>query len=245
MIVSVVGTPRQGQDFCEDFVRAASFAKDAGAKIIEANFSCPNVAKQEGCLYMSADVVSQIGAALVKAIHPIPLIIKMGLFASYDQMRKVMISAAKAGVQAVCGINTISMSVIDEQGQPALGPKRLTSGICGGPIRTAALRFIRDAVDINQKEKLNLTIMGVGGITLPEHFEEFLQTGAHVAMTATGMMWDPYLAHRYTERGSKIGISAAPKPRDSTIVNCPHISNIGQLTIVESRELSRQPKSDF
>ena len=31
----------------------------------------------------------------------------------------------------------------------------------------------------------------------------------------------------YTERDSKIGISAAPKPRGSTIVSRPHISNIG------------------
>lgn len=197
MIVSVVGTPRPQEDFCTDFVRTACFAKDAGAKIIEANFSCPNVAKQEGCMYMSPDVVTEIGGAIAKAVHPVPLIIKMGLFSSIDHMRSVMVAAAKAGIRAVCGINTISMSVIDDQGQPALGPKRLTSGICGGPIRTAALRFITDAAAINAQEKLDLTLMGVGGITLPQHFDDFLQTGAQIAMTATGMMWDPYLALRY------------------------------------------------
>lgn len=197
MIVSVVGTSRPDQDFKDDFVSAARFAMEAGAKIIEANFSCPNVGKKEGSLYMSAETVFDIGYAIVKSIHPIPLIIKMGLFKSPQQMKDVMIAAARAGIRAVCGINTISMSVVDSKGKPALGPDRLTSGVCGGPIRSAALSFVREAKKINSYEKLDLTIMGVGGITLPEHFDLFFDAGAQIAMTATGMMWDPYLALRY------------------------------------------------
>jgi dihydroorotate dehydrogenase (NAD+) catalytic subunit len=197
MIVSVVGTPRPGENFLEDFVKAARLAKDAGAKIIEANFSCPNVAKKEGCLYMTPDAVLEIGSALAAAIHPIPLIIKMGVFSSLEQMRAVMIAAAQAGIRSICGINTISMAVMDPKGHPALGPNRTTAGICGGPIREAALSFIRHATKINRQEKLDLTIMGVGGITVPEHFDLFLEAGAQIAMTATGMMWDPYLALRY------------------------------------------------
>ncbi len=203
MIVSVVGTPRPNENFLDDFVKAARLAKEAGAKIIEANFSCPNVAKKEGCLYMSPEVVSEIGSAIVKAIHPIPLIIKMGVFSSYEQMRDVMIAAAKSGIRSVCGINTISMAVVDAEGHPALGPDRLTAGICGGPIRKAALSFIQQAKEINDQEKLDLTIMGVGGITVPEHFDLFLEMGADVAMTATGMMWDPYLALRYHELNTR------------------------------------------
>lgn len=197
MIVSVAGTPHSEENFVDDFVRAACLAKDAGAKIIEANFSCPNVDKKEGCLYMSPDTVLHIGSALVKAIDPIPLIIKVGLFKSSAQMREVMIAAARAGIRAFCGINTISMKVVDAKGHPALGPDRLAAGICGGPIRQAAVSFMRQAHAINQQEKLYLTLMGVGGITLPEHFDLFLREGAAVAMTATGMMWDPYLALRY------------------------------------------------
>lgn len=200
MIVSVVGTPRSGISFIDDFVAAAKLAKNCGAKIIEANFSCPNVDKNEGCLYMSPDTVSAIGSALVKAIAPIPLIIKVGLFASTQQMQDVMLAAARANIRSIAGINTISMSVVDPSGGPALDAKRTTSGICGGPIRNAALDFIRQAAAINRREKLGLTLIGVGGITLPEHFSLFLQEGADVAMSATGMMWDPYLAARYHQR---------------------------------------------
>src|SRR3990167_6342486 len=49
----------------------------------------------------------------------------------------------------------------------------------------------------------------------------------------------------YTERTSKMGISAAPKPRGSTARLSPHIRNMGRDAIVELRELSRRPKSNF
>lgn len=197
MVVSVVGTVRQDRTFLEDFVVAALLAKNSGAKIIEANFSCPNVDKTAGCLYMSPTTVFDLGKAIAAAIHPIPLIIKVGIFSSDEQMRDVFLAAARAGIRAISGINTVSMAVVDEHGHPALGPQRLTSGICGGPIREYALDFVAHAARINHREKLDLTLIGVGGITLPEHFDLFFEKGAHIAMTATGMMWDPYLAARY------------------------------------------------
>ncbi len=197
MVVSVVGTVRTHCTFLQDFIDAALLAKQAGAKIIEANFSCPNVDKKEGCLYMSPSTVLDIGSALVEAIAPIPLIIKVGTFVSKEQLRDVFIAAARAGIRAISGINTVSMAVVDQKGHPALGAQRPTSGICGGPIREAALHFIHEAAQINHREKLDLTLIGVGGITLPEHFDQFLKAGADIAMSATGMMWDPYLAARY------------------------------------------------
>ena len=202
MIVSIVGSNRSHCTFLEDFVEAARLAKNAGAKIIEANFSCPNVGKSEGCLYMSPSAVAEIGSALVKAIAPIPSIIKVGTFGSEEQLREVLLAAARAGIRAISGINTVSMTVVDALGNPALGPTRLTSGICGGPIRETALNFVENAARINKEEKLGLTLIGVGGITIPEHFDQFFNAGANIAMSATGMMWDPYLAARYHNIGT-------------------------------------------
>lgn len=203
MVVSVVGTIRENCTFVEDFIAAARLAKTAGAKIIEANFSCPNVDKSAGCLYMSPLTVADIGGALVKAIAPLPLIIKVGTFANEVQLRDVFYAAARAGIRAISGINTVSLPVLDDQGRPALGPQRPTSGICGGPIRQIALHFVETAARTIHREKLDLTLIGVGGITLPEHFEIFFNAGANIAMSATGMMWDPYLAARYHQSKEK------------------------------------------
>lgn len=198
LIVSIVATPHSDSSFLSDFVAVAHLAKEAGAEIIEANFSCPNVGKKEGMLYMSLDAVKEIGSALVKAIDPIPLVIKIGLCDGSDHLRNLMITAARSGVRAIAGINTVSMHVRDPAGNPALG-NRMTSGICGGPIRELALEFTRQAHAINAKEKLDLALISCGGITLPEHFDQFIEAGADIATTATGMLWDPYLAARYKE----------------------------------------------
>ncbi len=193
MIVSVVGTPNLGLSFCQDFVRTASLAKDAGAKIIEANFSCPNVEKTDGILYKSASTVEEYTRAIAQAIHPLPLILKVGTFD--NEMEEVLLAAARGGAKGICGINSVSMSVT-----PPLDQHRKTSGVCGAAIRDDALLFIQEASSIIKKHKLDLTLLGCGGIMAPEHFDEFIEAGALIAMSATGMMWDPNLAMRYHER---------------------------------------------
>ncbi len=197
MIVSIVGTPNQGVSFLQDFVRAAELAKAAGAKFIEANLSCPNVGKAEGQLYTNPDAVYEFAHAIAKAIHPIPLILKTGVFPSAENMRTALEAAARAGAKGICGINSVSYHVVDQNGKPALGEHRPTSGVCGAGIREKAVDFIRTASSIIRKEKLDFELLGCGGVVLAEHFDELLSTGAKIAMSATGMMWDPFLALRH------------------------------------------------
>lgn len=197
MIVSIVGSQNRGISFLDDFIRSAQLARAAGAKIIEANFSCPNVDKEEGSLYTSSETVYEYVKKIATAIRPIPLLIKVGTFSTREQMRNVFIAAAKAGCSGICGINSVSMEVVDAKGNPALGPSRGTSGVCGSAIRDDAIRFMKEATTIKRAEKLDLALLGCGGIMSPEHFTSMLDAGAQIAMSATGMMWDPLLAIRY------------------------------------------------
>jgi dihydroorotate dehydrogenase len=190
MVVSILGSFQKERSFIEDFVAVATLAKAAGSKIIEANFSCPNVKAKEGAIYLSPSSVGEIGKALVKAIHPIPLIIKVGVFPSKQLLQEVLIIAAQNGIQAISGINSVSSKIVDSMGSSPLGPDRPV-------ILSTAVRFITEAHEIIQKERLDLTLIGVGGISLPEHFSVFFKAKANAAMTATGMMWDPYLAAKY------------------------------------------------
>lgn len=198
MVVSVVGTPTVG-NFYDDFAHTAEFANDCGAKIIEANFSCPNVTTCEGDIANSPEEVYNLSSTIIKRIGTTPLIIKLPYYPDKQKLRDVLYQAARAGVRAVSGINTISTSVLTPSGRPALGPKREQCGICGTPIREAALAFTRDARSIINKERLDLKLLACGGITLPAHFDEFLNAGADIVQSATGWMWDPYLACRYHE----------------------------------------------
>ncbi len=199
MIVSIVGTPREGEDFTQDFVKTAEIALEGGAKIIEADYSCPNVASREGSIHRSPETIYTISKALKESLHGTPLIIKLGMIAEKGLLQEVLLAAARAGVDAICGINTLSMKIVNGEGNPALGENRLRAGLCGGPIREAALQFITHAREIIEKEKLDMKLMGTGGVTLPQHFDHFFEAGADVAMSAVGMMWDPYLATKRRE----------------------------------------------
>ncbi len=197
LVVSITGTPKANSSFMEDFKNAALFAKDCGAKVIEANFSCPNVVSKEGSLYLDPKEVYKMAFALTTVLRGTPLILKFGVFPNKQLMREVFLAAAKAGVRAISGINTISMEVLDKNKKPALGPSRLKSGICGSAIFNVALDFMEEAHRINQQEALDLTLIGVGGVMKPGDIDLFREKGADFVQTATGMMWDPLLALRY------------------------------------------------
>lgn len=201
LVVSIVGTPGQEKDFIEDFVETAFLAKQAGAEIIEANFSCPNVSTGEGSVYQDSKQVERLSLALKKVLGPIPLIIKVGVFSDFEGLKQVLIAAERSGVQAVSGINTISREVLNEEGRSPFDSARVRSGICGAPIRKKALEFITRARAVIQQENLDLQLIGVGGVITPEHIDDFLVKGADFVQVATGMMWNPYLAQEYHQRG--------------------------------------------
>lgn len=200
MVVSIVGSQKEKKTFIEDFSDTAVLAKKAGAKILEANFSCPNVASGEGAIYTNPKTVFEIASQLVKTVPDLPIILKVGAFPHLDLMREVFLSAARAGVRAISGINTISKNIVNIDKTPALGNNRLTGGVCGTPIRNAALHFIRNARHIINTEGINIQLIGVGGVTLPKHVDIFLEEGADFVQTATGMMWNPFLAANYHKK---------------------------------------------
>lgn len=199
LIVSVYGEGDSLSAMSQDFAAAALMAKDAGADIIELNFSCPNLMKAGEPLYWSIEYVSQITDCVVKCVGDIPVLIKLGLIHEEKSLIKLLIAAARVGARGVSAINSISMRVLNQNDYPAFG-KRIFSGVSGYPIRWLALQSVKKLLQINQSEKLNFVILGMGGITLPEHFKEFLDMGADVALSAAGMMWNPYLASQFHQQ---------------------------------------------
>ncbi len=197
LIVSVYGTQTGDITIADDFALTANLARDAGAHIIEANLSCPNVNVRGGTLYTDPDMVSHLVSHIKKQCKEVPLIIKVGVFASYKSLKDTLIAAARAGAQGICGINSVPMRVVTKQGEPLFGNQRKVSGISGTPIRNLALSFVQEARTIIDQEKLDLTILATGGITKVEHFDLFFNAGTDIALSATGAMWNPYLANEY------------------------------------------------
>jgi len=206
LIVSVVGSQSEKISLAEDFVNVARLAKEAGAKIIEVNFSCPNIKSKEGILYKDSEQVFEIITKVKQEIQETPLIVKLGFFDNKEQLKETLIAIEKAGASAIAGINSVSVSAQKEDGSPALGFGREKSGLCGNPIRDLALEWVKDAKEIIEKENLDLKIIGMGGVSEPKHFNEFLQAGADITMTATTMMWYPQIASEYKKEVQKTNL---------------------------------------
>ncbi len=204
MILSFMGTHgAEGRDLVADYAYTASLAKEAGGKILETNYSCPNLCgSKAGALYQDPESSSQISKAIRKAIgSDQKFIIKIGNL-PYDQL-KAVVSANLPYVDGIAGINTMPGNVRHPNGQQALpGKGRLTSGICGAKIKAVSHNFVENMVHIKSELKSDFVICGVGGIMSAEDFNDRLKAGADIAMSATAIMWDPFLAHRYHNKYS-------------------------------------------
>lgn len=201
LIVSVYAEGETLETMATEFAETALFAQQAGADVIELNLSCPNLLKKGAPIYWDAEAVHKITACVVNRINDFPVLVKLGLLPETYSLGEILEAIARAGARGISAINSISMRVIDQAQQPVFG-KRIFSGVSGYPIRPLALKFIKKIVQINHEKKLDLAILGMGGITHSDHFREFLNTGADIALVATGMMWNPYLAFQYHQQMS-------------------------------------------
>ena len=192
-------TQKEGgfEAYLQDFILTAKLVKETGVKIIELNLSCPN----EGInnlLCFDVERSAKVVEVVKKEIGEIPLIIKISYFGEIDHLEK-LVKAVAGNVQAISAINTIPSKILDENGEPALTGGRLTSGTCGAPIKWAGLDMVKKLKTLRDKFNYSFTVIGVGGIMSKEDYKEYLDAGADACMSATGAMWNPYLAKEIKE----------------------------------------------
>ncbi|MFQ5598765.1 MAG: dihydroorotate dehydrogenase [Nitrospiria bacterium] len=197
LIVSVVGTPGHGSDLAEDYARCARMAVDAGADVVEINLSCPNVISGEGSLFSDPAASSRVSSIVKKRIGTTPLVIKIGYIPDPDLLARV-IAANAICVEGIASVNTLPFEVVKHDGTPALpGEGRLRSGICGAAIQACAMAQAARLVDIRHNGPHNFAVIGVGGAMTSDDIRRYFALGVDAVMTATGAMWDPYLAYRF------------------------------------------------
>lgn len=204
LIASVVGTIQQGfsdEDYHEDFAKAAEQAKMAGAKVIELNLSCPNVAN-EGIVCYSPEAVLSICRKAKQRVGETPLLIKIGYFAKDQQeLLEKIVKSVLPYISGISAINTIPAKVVDEMGKQALpGEGRLTAGICGAGIKWAGLDMVKRLKKLREDLNAQFSIIGVGGVMSVEDYLEYRVAGADVVQSATGAMWNPNLAKEIKQR---------------------------------------------
>lgn len=196
MVLSFMGTvwPNQtAEEFIADYALAARLAKETGAKVLEANLSCPNIGN-EGLVCYNMEATRRVCEAVRNEIGNTPFVIKIGYFAD-DAKLAELAHIANEYVDDVAAINTLQATVVNKKGEQALpGPNRAKSGVCGAGIAWAGIEMIQRLTAIKNANSYRFSITGVGGVMKSDDYHAYRTAGADTVMSATGAMWNPYLA---------------------------------------------------
>lgn len=194
--VSVVGTMQPGWGIAElaaDYAQCARWAVDAGADVVEANLSCPNVATCDGQLYRHPADAAVVAAAVAAATGDAPVILKIG-HVSEPALASELVTRLAAHATALAMTNSVARPVLGPDGAPLFdGQPR---GICGAAIRQASLDQVAMFAESIQRSGLKLKLIGVGGVATAQHLQQYRQRGAESVQVATAAMLDPNLAIR-------------------------------------------------
>ena len=196
LIVSVVATPAEHPDpaqVAQDFARCAAWAAEAGADVVEANYSCPNVCSAEGSIYTDAQFSGRITREIRAAIGHKPLLLKIGHYSRPDVMRDFLRSVAEVA-DGVTLVNAISRPVLYRDGQPVFGEPFRKAGVLGRAIHAPCVENVRQARSIIQTDSLRLAIAAVGGISKAQDAGDFFDAGADAVLMGSSPMYLPGLA---------------------------------------------------
>jgi dihydroorotate dehydrogenase (NAD+) catalytic subunit len=199
LIVNVMGFTR---DEVAALVSAFSAREEVAA--LELNVSCPNV---ESGLVMGADPGET--AALLERVRPLtakPLIVKLTPNAS--DPGAVALAAQDSGADAVSLINTLmGMALHPRTGQPWLGGR--TGGVSGPAVRAIALAQVA-----NVAARVEIPVVGMGGVQSGRDADALLRAGAQVVAVGTESFRDPLAGERVAAELAELG---APEPAQAPL----------------------------
>ena len=183
LIASIMGSNE------EDFFELAKLVTEAGADMIELNFSCPQMTSHA----MGSDVGSnpELCEKYCKAVRratSLPFMAKMT--PNITNMCEPAYASILGGANGISAINTIKSIInvdLDHHvGLPIIDGKSSISGYSGKAVKPVALRFIQQMrTDPRLKD---VEISGIGGVETWEDAAEFILLGAKNIQVTTAIM---------------------------------------------------------
>ncbi len=150
---------------------------------IELNVSCPNVREGGIAFGTKPELIYQVTNAVKKRIG-IPLIVKLS--PNVTDISEMALVAEGAGADCISLINTmIGMKIDIENKRPYFD--NAVAGLSGPAVKPVALRMVWQAA-----EKVNIPIIGMGGISTWRDAIEFIMAGAAAISIGTANFYNPY-----------------------------------------------------
>lgn len=205
MVSSIMGSN------VDEWKKLAKMSEQAGADLIEGNFSCPQMTSHA----MGSDVGTNVEllerySRAVASTTKIPFIAKMT--PNITTMEVSARAAIKGGAKGISAINTIkSITNIDKENytaMPVVNAKSSISGYSGAAVKPIALRFAAQC--LQDKIVGKYPFSGIGGIETWQDALDFLLIGCRNIQVTTAIMQYGYrivedmingLSHYMEERG--------------------------------------------
>ena len=163
---------------------AKRLAKIKRVDALELNLSCPNIryGVSEGLIAHNEKMTYKVVKA-VREVTGITVIAKLS--PNVTDVATVAAAAEAAGADAVALTNTfIGMAVDIDTRRPKLG--NVTGGLSGPAIKPLSLRAVWEA-----SKKIDIPIVGIGGIMDYKDAVEFMLCGATAVQVGTANFTDP------------------------------------------------------
>lgn len=183
MVVSIMGSDD------DEWAYLAKAVTEAGADLIECNFSCPQMTSSS----MGSDVgtTPELVTAYCRAVCAnthLPVIAKMT--PNITNMEIPARAAIVGGAKGISAINTVkSITNLDLEcmtGMPVVNGKSSVSGYSGKAIKPIALRFVRDLK--SDQVLAQVPLSGIGGIETWQDALEFILLGCENLQVTTAVM---------------------------------------------------------
>ncbi len=181
VIANITGTS------VEEYCKMAEVLAPTGVHLLEMNISCPNVHEGGVAFGVKPESVYAITKA-VKQFARQPLIVK--LTPNVADITENAMAAQEAGADAISMINTLTGIAVDVHKRRMI-LRNNTGGLSGPAVRPVALRMVWQSA-----QKVNIPIVGMGGIETGEDAAAFMLCGAQAVMVGTANFTDPFACPR-------------------------------------------------
>ncbi|MFV0442265.1 MAG: dihydroorotate dehydrogenase [Planctomycetaceae bacterium] len=171
----------------DDFaMMAARLGEFTDLAAIELNISCPNVSG--GVDFGTNPDLARSVVAAVRNACDLPVIAK--LTPNVTDITAIAAATKDGGADAVSLVNTFQGMAVDwRKRKPVLGNK--IGGLSGPAIKPLALRCVWQVA-----QKVDIPIIGIGGIATIDDVMEFLVTGASAVQVGTANFYNPGVSAR-------------------------------------------------
>ena len=182
VIVSIMGFK------LSEWIELAKRSQDAGADMLELNFSCPHMTVEGAGMKVGQafELVEKFTEA-VKNVVSIPVLAK--LTSNVTDITQPALFAKNGGADGITAINTVAglteVGLDDFVPRPNVNGKGAISGFSGPAIKPIGLRCVSQ---LSQCSDLVLPISGCGGIETWVDVAEYLLCGSSTIQITTGVI---------------------------------------------------------